>query len=152
MGRIGCLAIVSFGFAVSGIAAAQESAHFCGHKTAHPIDLAFAAAMQRSGGVTVDMRDAQGEAYQAWDRELNRLYAELMQRLEPEGRKSLRAAQRAWLAYDKAQGDWDWSSAMHGEEGTSAPLNVAAGGLTRRRARVCELESDLGFIRYKSPD
>ena len=150
MYRSARLAIISFGLGLAVIAGAQESAHFCGGKEAHPIDLALAAAMQRSGGVTVALRDAQDQAYQAWDRELNRRYAELLQAIAPADRDTLRAAQRAWLAYDQAQGGWDWSPAMHGEEGTSGPLNVAAGGLARRRERVCRLQSDLAFIREKA--
>ena len=82
--------------------------------------------------------------------EIARSLPELLQAIAPADRDTLRAAQRAWLAYDQAQGGWDWSPAMHGEEGTSGPLNVAAGGLARRRERVCRLQSDLAFIREKA--
>lgn len=117
--------------------------HFCGRGTPHPIDRELAAASVRSGGVTVDLRDAQSAAYAAWDKELNRVYAELLQAAEPYDRERLRKAQRAWLAFDQAQAEWDASASRHGNEGTSAALNIAGAALQRRRARVCDLESDL---------
>jgi uncharacterized protein YecT (DUF1311 family) len=123
--------------------AAQAEEHFCGRAQAHPIDRYAAAAAARSGGVTVDLRNAQSTAYTAWDKELNRVYAELLQIAEPADRELLRTAQRAWLAFDQAQARWDSSAARHGDEGTSAALNIAGAALQRRRARVCDLESEL---------
>ena len=64
----------------SGALAAE---HFCGQTTAHPIDKALAAAAERSGGVTVDLRDAQSAAYAAWDKELNRIYAQALKAAGP---------------------------------------------------------------------
>ena len=54
---------------------------------------------------------------------------------------ALRAAQRAWLAYDKAQAQWD--ATLYAAQGTSAALNQGGASLTRRRARVCDLQNDL---------
>lgn len=125
--------------------AQQATAHHCGRTAAHPIDAAYAAAMGRSGGVTVDMRDAQSTAYEAWDKELNRLYAQVLKAAGTARRDSLRAAQRAWLAFDKAQAQWDM--AMHADQGSSAALNVAGAGLARLRARVCDLETDLQALK-----
>ena len=120
---------------------AHAAGHFCGRATAHPIDKAHAAAAQRSGGVTVELSDAQSAAYTAWDKELNRLYAALLKATDPAQREALRAAQRAWLAFDKAQGHW--VAVQHADEGTSATLNLGGAALERRRARVCELLNDL---------
>ncbi|MCQ4163583.1 lysozyme inhibitor LprI family protein [Tahibacter harae] len=126
-------------------APAQEP--FCGRATPHPIDRELAEASARSGGVTVDLRDAQSAAYAAWDKELNRVYAELLRAAAPADRELLRKAQRAWLAFDQAQADWDASGSRHGNEGTSAALNIADAALQRRRARVCDLEGDLHGLR-----
>jgi uncharacterized protein YecT (DUF1311 family) len=125
--------------------AQQPTAHHCGRTAAHPIDAAYAAAMERSGGVTVDMRDAQSTAYAAWDKELNRLYAQVLKAAGSARRDSLRAAQRAWLAFDKAQAQWDM--AVHADQGSSAALNVAGAGLARLRARVCDLDTDLQALK-----
>lgn len=124
-------------------ALAEEN--FCGRATPHPIDRELSEAAIRSGGVTVDLRDAQSTAYAAWDKELNRVYAQLLQAATPSGRETLRKAQRAWLAFDQAQAGWDAS--RHSDEGTSAALNMAGAALQRRRARVCDLESDLQHLR-----
>ena len=60
-------------------------------------------------------------------------------------RDTLRAAQRAWLAYDAAQGQWD--SAVFAEQGSSAALNIGGAALERRRARVCALTTDLESLK-----
>ena len=121
--------------------AAHAAEHFCGQNKPHPIDQALAKAAERSGGVTVDMADAQSAAWVAWDKELNRLYTALQKKSGPERRDTLRAAQRAWLAYDQAQGHWD--AAVHADQGTSAALNIGGASLARRRARVCDLQNAL---------
>lgn len=130
--------------ALAGSVYAAEP-HFCGQPTAHPIDKALAAAAERSGGVTVDLINAQNAAYTAWDKELNRIYAQVMKAAGPGRRDALRAAQRAWLAYDAAQGQWD--SAVLAEQGSSAALNIGGAALERRRARVCALTTDLESLK-----
>jgi uncharacterized protein YecT (DUF1311 family) len=134
-------ALVCAALAALATLPAQATAHFCGRSAAHPIDKTLAAAAQRSGGVTVDLSEAQSAAYEAWDKELNRLYAALLKATDPAQREALRAAQRAWLAFDKAQGHW--VAVQHADEGTSAALNIGGAALERRRARVCELLNDL---------
>ena len=128
---------------------AATSAHaadnFCGQKAPHPIDKTLATAAERSGGVTVDLADAQSAAYAAWDKELNRLYTQVLKAAGPARRDALRAAQRAWLAFDAAQAQWDM--ALHADQGTSATLNVGGAALARRRARVCDLSMDLESLK-----
>lgn len=124
--------------------ATHATEHFCGYSKAHPIDKALDAAIQRSGGVTVDLNDAQSEAYSAWDKELNRVYAQLLKAAGPSRRDALRAAQRAWLAFDTAQAQWDGT--LLADQGTSTSVNLIAGALSRRRARVCDLRVDLDSL------
>jgi uncharacterized protein YecT (DUF1311 family) len=119
----------------------------CDYVEKHAIEAAFAADIERSGGVTVDMRDAQGRAHEAWDAELNRLYRALLDRLKREtDRNALRTAQRAWLAFDRAEAQWHWSDAMHAQEGTAGPLNVVAASLDRLKRRVCDLRDALAWL------
>lgn len=132
---------IALALLLAAACAAHAGQHFCGRNTPHPIDQALAQAAQRSGGVTVDLTQAQSAAYAAWDKELNRLYAALQKAAGPERRDALRAAQRAWLAFDRAQGQWD--AVLHADEGTSAALNRGSAALARRRARVCDLQNDL---------
>ena len=129
----------------AGTHTAHAAEHFCGQTSAHPIDKALAAAAERSGGVTVDLRDAQSAAYAAWDKELNRIYAHVLKAAGPGRRDTLRAAQRAWLAFDTAQGQWD--SAVFADQGSSAALNIGGAALERRRARVCKLSEDLDSLK-----
>ena len=120
--------LTTFLLLASGPQAAQAAEHFCGQRTAHPIDKALGAASERSGGVTVDLIDAQNAAYAAWDKELNRIYAQVLKAAGPGRRDTLRAAQRAWLAFDTAQGQWD--SAIFAEQGSSAALNIGGAALS----------------------
>lgn len=130
----------------AGTAVAEN---FCGRASPHPVDLAFDAAVARSGGRTVDLVDAQSAAFEGWDRELQRVYNTLLRELAPEARTTLRAAQRAWLAFDTAQAQWDAS--LHADQGSSTALNVGASALQRRRARACALDSDLEDLRAADP-
>jgi len=43
------------------------------------------------------------QAYEMWDKELNKVYRELMQQLNDEEKKLLRDSQRKWLAYRDAE-------------------------------------------------
>ncbi|MDQ3039186.1 MAG: DUF1311 domain-containing protein [Pseudomonadota bacterium] len=120
-------------------AQAQAPGHYCGQLQPHPIDAAFAQATERSDGVTADMRDAQEIAYTAWDAELNGVYRGLMQRLgDGAAARALRQAQRAWLAWDRAETESD--IAQVAAEGTSGPLIVSELARERRRHRSCTLQ------------
>jgi uncharacterized protein YecT (DUF1311 family) len=136
--------LLTFGIAIAmpGVLSAA-----CSYTEHHAIERTFAEAIERSGGVTVDMRDAQSAAFHAWHAELNRIYRELMARMKREDdRAALRRAQRAWLAFDEAETRWDWSPAMHGEEGTAGPLNVAGASLVRLQRRICDLQGALDWL------
>lgn len=140
--RVACLLAAT---AALLAAPARAAEHFCGESKPHPIDQALARASERSGGVTADLSDAQSAAYAAWDKELNRVYAEALKAAGPARRDALRGAQRAWLAYDKAQAQWDLQ--LHADQGTSAALNIGGAALDRRRARVCQLSMDLQSLK-----
>ncbi|MBD9413527.1 DUF1311 domain-containing protein [Pseudomonas sp. PDM16] len=129
---------------VSLAPAARAGEPFCGRETAHPIDQALALATARSAGVTADLLDAQSDAWSAWDKELNRVYRELIAVAGPERREALRAAQRAWLTFDQAQEQWN--AAVYADQGSSTALNLGGASLDRRRARVCDLLLDLASL------
>lgn len=137
--------LTAFTLLAAGTQAVHAAEHFCGQRTAHPIDKALGAASERSSGVTVDLIDAQNAAYAAWDKELNRIYAQVLKAAGPSRRDTLRTAQRAWLAFDTAQGQWD--SAVFADQGSSAALNIGGAALERRRARVCALTNDLDSLK-----
>ena len=98
----------------------------------------YARAMEQSAGVTVDMHDAQTMAFDAWDAELNRLYRGAMRQFGRDARAdTLRAAQRAWLAWDAAETRSDLAQQADG--GSIGPVTVSNLAMQRRRARACTL-------------
>ena len=116
----------------------RAEGHWCGLPQAHPVDAAYARAMERSGGVTVDMHDAQAAAHAGWDAELNHLYRMAMQSFGKDARAiALRDAQRAWLAWDTAEIRSDLAQQMDG--GSMGPVIVSGLAMQRRRARACML-------------
>lgn len=122
---------------------AHAAGVFCDSGSIHPIDAQFEREMERSGGVTLHMREAQGRAHQAWDAELNRVYRELMSRQPGEQRALLRDAQRAWLSFRDAEEKLWWSETITGG-GTLQPLLVADHGIAMLRERTCRLTRYLG--------
>ena len=123
--------------------AAHADDHWCDLPRAHPLDAALAVAMEASGGVTVDMHDAQGVALDGRNAELNRIYRKVMQQFGDGVRAiTLRDAQRAWLAWDRAETRSDL--AQQAEGGSSGPLMVTALATQRRRARACTLHDMQG--------
>ena len=112
--------------------------HWCGLPQAHPVDAAYAQAMERSGGVTVDMHDAQAAAYAGWDAVLNRLYRNAIRSFGKDVRATaLRDAQRAWLAWDEAETRSDLARQADG--GSIGPVIVSGLAMQRRRDRACTL-------------
>ena len=56
---------------------------------------------------TVEMRDCAGKEYKQADDELNRVYRQLMSKMDDEGRKTaLKTAQQAWIKYRDANCDF----------------------------------------------
>lgn len=112
---------------------------FCRTGKPHPIEVRLDRAVEKAEGMTYAVRKAQGEAYAAWDKELNRTYQELMAVLKGEDQEQLRRAQRAWLAYRDAQIELWWAPGIYGGGGNQAPVEV--GDLSRALLiqRVCDL-------------
>lgn len=123
---------------------AHAAEEFCSSGKPHAVDIESEARMEKAV-TTADMREVQGWTHEAWDKELNRVYAQLMQGLEKDkdGATKLRAAQKAWLRFRDAEVEWLWSKAMHGRSGTAGPLNVSGAATTMLRQRVCDLTLSL---------
>lgn len=117
---------------------AYAAERFCDTDSIHPIDAQFEREIAQSGGVTADMRDAQGKAHESWDKELNRVYGELMSQLSAEEKVLLRDAQRAWLSFRDSEAKLWWAESISGG-GTLQPVIVSDQGRELLKARVCQL-------------
>lgn len=70
----------------------------------HPIDAELSRCMESPEGMsTHGTRQCLGTATEAWDKELNRVWGELMRELPASAKESLRAAQRKWIAFRDAE-------------------------------------------------
>ncbi|GAB2713963.1 lysozyme inhibitor LprI family protein [Halomonas garicola] len=112
---------------------------FCDSGHPHPIDVQFERDMDASGGVTLEMRNAQGRAYKGWDTELNMVYQELMESLASDEQAALKKAQRAWLTFREAETEFWWTESLSGG-GTLQPVIVADQSISLLKARVCQLK------------
>ena len=96
--------------------------------------------MDQTEGITINIRNVQVEAYRRWDKELNRVYSELLIKLKRPDKNRLKEAQRAWINFRKAEVEWLWSKAMYGQGGTLAPVIVSDVGRDFVKQRVCQLQ------------
>jgi uncharacterized protein YecT (DUF1311 family) len=71
-----------------------------GEQTAFSPD--YQRCLDRSGGVTVAIRQCSADELRYQDQRLNRYYQRLMARLSPAQKKELRNAQRLWIRYRDA--------------------------------------------------
>ena len=118
---------------------AMSSENFCDTGKPHQIDLWYESAMKDVGGITVNIRNVQSEAYARWDKVLNRVYSDIMAKLNEQDKVKLRDSQRAWIKFRDAEVKWLWSGAMYGQGGTLAPVIVSDISRGYVRQRVCDL-------------
>jgi len=84
-------------------------------------------------------REAAAE-FQKADRELNKLYPQVVAKLDAEGQEKLKAAQRAWVAFRDAQAALEADSARGG---TMAPLLHSASLTATTQDRIKQLRAFL---------
>ncbi|HOY67772.1 MAG TPA: DUF1311 domain-containing protein [Candidatus Ozemobacteraceae bacterium] len=110
----------------------------------HPIDRQVETLLAKDES-TAGQNHAFEEGERLWDTELNRLYRELSARLDEVGRKRLREAQRAWLAFRDAEfvrlGDQ-----FGRKEGTMFGPMLAAARMELVKARAREMADALGIL------
>ncbi|MDO5691331.1 MAG: lysozyme inhibitor LprI family protein [Pseudomonadota bacterium] len=120
---------------------------FCWGDKPDPIDLVLEQDLEKSGGVTSEMRDAQGRAYEAWDKRLNAAYQTLQSKVSTTDRKLLIEAQREWLKFRETHFQFVWSQSMLAQDGTRAPVIVGDWSREMLKQRVCELESAIQYLK-----
>ena len=130
--------VVFFLCVLPGLTMAAEP--FCKTGRPHPIDVQLEKDLDKTGGVTVSIREAQSKATELWDKELNKTYKQLMSTLDPEDQNLLKKSQRSWLAFREAQTPLWWSESFFGSGGTLGPIVVSERAREFMKQRVCELQ------------
>ena len=84
-------------------------------------------------GVTSEMVNANNELYEAWDKELNKVYKLLMEKLPADRKEKLKKDQRAWVKIKEEKAN---EAAKEADGGTLAGVlySGTAAGLTKDRA------------------
>ena len=107
----------------------------------HPIDQALSACLETPEGMsTHGMRACLDTANAEWDRELNRIWKDLMRELPAEAQTALRASQRQWLSFRDAE--IAALEAAYGQmDGTMYLVMLADAVVTLTRDRVRQLDA-----------
>jgi uncharacterized protein YecT (DUF1311 family) len=95
---------------------------------------------------TVEMQACLRQRYEAADKALNRVYKQLMSKLESGRREKLRAAQRAWIRFRDASAEFEAGEA---EGGSMYPLVYMATQVLKTEHRVDELKEILRRLASK---
>lgn len=112
----------------------------------HAIDVQIDELLARDES-THGMIQAFGKGQELWDKELNRVYKELMKALanDPEGKKALVEAQRAWIAFRDQE--LKLLHAVYSRKDGSMFRPMAADDVMNvTRARAIELKDRLSII------
>lgn len=113
----------------SSLAAAEEEAHY---------SKGFSACMEASVGVTSAMIKCIGHELELQETKLNAAYQKLLAKLDGGQQQRLKEAQRAWLAYRKANADYYLAP----DGGTAARLASSDVYLRMTAERAAELERE----------
>ena len=103
--------------------------------SAAPLSATFQTCLDKSGGVTFEMRECISAEYARQDQLLNRHYKALMADLTPERKKQLQSAQRLWIQYRDANCQFYADP----DGGTMAAIAAADCGLQMTADRAREL-------------
>lgn len=104
---------------------------------AHPIDIWLRHAIEKNPS-TAGMREATNQAREMWDKELNKAYQHLMNRLPSSKQEVLRDSQRAWLKFRDADGEVI-SKITAAQQGTIFQLNATEYWMRLTKTRALQL-------------
>lgn len=98
------LAVAVLGLVVSASAWGQEP-----EKESEKVEFskAYGDCLDKSDGITLRMRECNGEELRRQDGQLNSLYRELSAKSTPEARAALVRTQRAWIAFRDAECEYE---------------------------------------------
>lgn len=104
----------------------------------HQIDKQLRKCLDSTQSTTASMLDCTGVAYDAWDKELNKYYKNLMATLGAEGKAKLKTAQVNWLTF--RDNEFKLIDALYNNEGSMwGPIKLKR-QMEIVRARALELK------------
>ena len=110
----------------------------------HPIDMWLEKCMEKENYTTAGMLNCSSQALDKWDKELNRVYKELIKKLSPEEKELLKQSQLQWIRFRDAEFKWI-ESFYNSRKGTMFPLMEIGDKMHLVSERVKWLE---GYLRY----
>ena len=111
----------------------------------HPIDKALDACIDKNGS-TSGMVECTDKAYAAWDKELNKVYGELMRTLSPKQKEALKLSELEWIKYRDLEFKFI-DSIYDALQGTMyIPMRIAA-RVEVNKKRALELQHRLDLIK-----
>jgi uncharacterized protein YecT (DUF1311 family) len=110
---------------------------------ANPIDAKLEACLASPAGQsTQGMVECTAAASAAYDKRLNTVYVQALAALDPASKDKLRDAQRAWLAFRRAE-EQVYAGSWRDDRGTIMRIILAQTMLSALKERVQELEAYL---------
>jgi len=107
----------------------------------NPIDSRLQACLAApEGESTMGMVDCISAASDSYDKRLNQVYVQALAALDPASKDKLRNAQRAWLAFRKAE-EAVYGGSWRSDRGTIMRVVLAQVALSALKERVEELEA-----------
>jgi uncharacterized protein YecT (DUF1311 family) len=130
--------LITIVLSLLGIGYAQETPK-------HAIDKALDACLDKNQS-TAGMVECEDKAYDKWDKELNRLYGELMKKISPDAKATLKEAQVQWLKFRDAE--FKLQDALYSKlEGTMYIPMRADSRMQLVKKRALELKSHLDLLK-----
>jgi Uncharacterized protein conserved in bacteria len=105
----------------------------------HPIDIWLEKCMERENYTTAGMLSCSSQALDKWDKELNRIYKELIKKLSPEERELLKQSQLQWVKFRDAE--FKFLDNLYLGIGTMIPVMIMGEKLDIVSRRVKMLEA-----------
>jgi uncharacterized protein YecT (DUF1311 family) len=105
----------------------------------HPIDIWLEKCMEKGDYTTDAMVSCGSQALDKWDKELNRIYKELIKKLSPEERELLKQSQLQWVKFRDAE--FKFLDNLYLGIGTMIPVMIMGEKLDIVSRRVKMLEA-----------
>jgi len=112
----------------------------------HPIDVWLEKCMEKENYTTAGMLNCSSQALDKWNKELNRVYKELIKKLSPEEKELLKQSHLQWIKFRDAEFKWI-EGFYNSRKGTMFPVMEMGEKLHLVSERVKVLEGYLLYLK-----